>query len=99
MKSRRQGAERKTATGSRVLPTRNGDKASEQSLRLAFESAPIGMAIVNADYRLRRVNRSLCETLGYDAKELLDRKFIDLTHPDDIAGDTMLARQLFRGKV
>lgn len=99
MKPKRQSAQRKAATkgSGRVFHKKSGD--SEESLGLAFERAPIGMAIVDADYCLRRLNRSLCETLGYDAKELLARKFTDLTHPDDIARDTLLARQLFRGKI
>jgi PAS domain S-box-containing protein len=101
MKSKRETAEKQTTTkkSKRVSDKKNGVTTSEESLRLAFESAPIGMAIMDADYRLQRVNRSLCKTLGYDASELLERKFVDLTHPDDIATDKMLARKLFRGKL
>src|SRR5258706_8075994 len=100
MKSRRQSAQKESRPrkARRVCDSQKTDTTSEESLRLAFESAPIGMAIVDADYRLQRVNRSLCETLGYDATELLQRKLVDLAHPDDIARDTMLVRKLFRGK-
>ncbi len=99
MKSKRQITQKKAATkrSGAVFHKKNGD--SEKSLQLAFERAPIGMAIMDVDYCLRRVNRSLCETLGYDANELLARKFVDLTHPDDIARDTMLARKLFGGQI
>jgi PAS domain S-box-containing protein len=99
MKSRRQSAQKEGKRGRRISDSQKNNTTSEESLRLAFESAPIGMAIVDADYRLQRVNRSLCETLGYDATELLQRKFVDLTHPDDIGKDTMLVRKLFRGKL
>jgi PAS domain S-box-containing protein len=101
MKSVRKSAQRKTATkgSGLVISKRNDGTTSEHSLRLAFERAPIGMAIIDADYCLQRVNRSLCETLGYDGIELVERKLIDLTHPDDIARDTTMVRELFRGKL
>jgi PAS domain S-box-containing protein len=67
--------------------------------RMAFENAPIGMAIVGLDFRLQRVNASLCEALGYSESELLDRNFIEISHPDDIKKDTALAHQLFRGEI
>ena len=72
---------------------------TESRFRLAFEKAPIGMAVVDFDYSLRRVNAALCEALGYTANELLTRKFVDITHPDDIVRDTNLADKLFRGEI
>ena len=62
-------------------------KMTEGRFRLAFEKAPIGMAVVDFDYSMRRVNEALCKALGYAAHELLDRKFIELTHADDIVRD------------
>src|ERR1044072_4452256 len=71
----------------------------EGRLRLAFEKAPIGLAIVDFDYRLRRVNQSLCDALGYDADELLEKSFVEITHPDDVQSDTSLADKLFSGEI
>ncbi len=53
-------------------------KSSEQ-LRLIFEMAPIGMAIATPDGKFVRVNQALCDTLGYNAEELLTRSWIDIT--------------------
>lgn len=80
-------------------PNGPNSKASELSYELAFENAPIGMAIVDFDYRMRRVNNSLCVALGYGKDELVKRKFVDLTHPDDVRRDTSLAERLFRGEI
>lgn len=74
-------------------------RVTEGHLRLAFENAPIGMAVVDLDYRFRRVNSALCDALGYTAEELLELKFVDITHADDIARDTSLADKLFRGEI
>jgi PAS domain S-box-containing protein len=74
-------------------------RRSEGRFRLAFDNAPIGMAIVGMNYRLRRVNPALSEALGYSQRELLERTFVDITHPDDQKKDKALATQLFRGEI
>ncbi|HZI48737.1 MAG TPA: PAS domain S-box protein, partial [Pyrinomonadaceae bacterium] len=79
--------------------TQRTSKLTEGRFQLAFENSPMGMAIVDFDYRLRRVNKALCTALGYDADELLKRKFTEITHPDDVQRDQVLADQLFRGDI
>src|SRR6185437_6681554 len=74
-------------------------KTSEGRFQLAFENSPMGMAIVDFDYRMRRVNRALCTALGYEADELLKRKFIEITHPDDVQRDRELADKLFQDQI
>lgn len=75
------------------------NRATEERFHQAFEDAPIGMAIVDFEYRLRRVNSALCRALDYPAAELLDQRFADITHADDIKRDVELANQLFRGEI
>jgi PAS domain S-box-containing protein len=72
-------------------------RLGEAPFRLAFDHAPIGMALVGLDFRLHKVNRALCAALGYDEYELLSRSLVDLTHPDD--RDVALAERLFRGEI
>lgn len=66
-------------------------KASEESFRLAFENAPIGMMMVDLAPetvgRFLRVNEAMCRTLGYSRRELLERCIDDITHPDDHDAD------------
>lgn len=71
----------------------------EGRFSLVFQHAPIGMALVGADYRLCKVNAALCKALGYEESELLSRTFIDITHPDDVRKDEQLAAKLFRGEI
>jgi PAS domain S-box-containing protein len=71
----------------------------EGRFRLVFEHAPIGMAIVGIDYRMQKVNPSLCEALGYSQEELLSKTFIEITHPDDVNKDKELADKLFQGDI
>ena len=60
---------------------------SEEHFRMAFEFAGIGMALVGLDGRWLRINRALCDLVGYDEKDLLQKTFQDITHPDDLNTD------------
>lgn len=75
------------------------ERESEERFRLAFEDAPIGMALVDLDGRFVRVNRVLCELVGYSPEELTGRTFQAITHPDDLDADLSLAGQLLRGEI
>ena len=71
-------------------------KASEESFRLAFENAPIGMMIVDLSPgrvgRFLRVNEAMCHTLGYSRRQLLERGVDDITHPDHRDADLDVLR-------
>lgn len=56
---------------------------SEQRFRSAMEHSAIGMALVALDGRWTKVNRSLCELLGYSEAEMATRFFHDVVHGDE----------------
>jgi PAS domain S-box-containing protein len=72
---------------------------SEERFRLAIDEAPIGMALVALDGRFIRVNRVLCEIVGYTPEELMGLTFQAITHPEDLDVDLALAEQLLRGEI
>src|SRR5215213_9211275 len=74
--------------------TESALRESEQRFRGSFERAAIGMALVGTDGRFLRVNRSLCEILGYTERELLGKTFQEITHPDDLEVDLEHLRRL-----
>ena len=59
-------------------------RESEERFRLTIDEAPIGIALVSLDARFVRVNRVLCEILGYTSSELTTLTVRDVTHPDDV---------------
>ena len=73
-------------------------RESEERFRRAFEDAGIGMALVGLDGRWLRVNRALCEIVGYSEPELLARTFQDITHPADLDADLGHVRDLIAGE-
>src|SRR5260221_2844115 len=67
---------------------------SERVFALTFDEAPIGIAHTSLRGRWLRVNRRLCELLGYSPEELMATSFIAMTHPEDVDRDTRGLAQL-----
>src|SRR5882672_9892793 len=85
-----------------ITAQRNAEAAlrgSEERYRRTFELAGSGLAHVGLDGRFLRVNRRLCEFLGYSELELVGMSVKDLSHPED--RDTVDARRdkLIAGEV
>ena len=72
-------------------------RESEQRFRLTVEEAPIGIAVLSLTGRYRRVNKMLGEILGYSEAELLELRWQDVTHPDDLEEDVALRDALVAG--
>jgi diguanylate cyclase (GGDEF)-like protein/PAS domain S-box-containing protein len=51
---------------------------------LAFDEAPVALAVTALDGRCLRVNQALCDLLGYPAEGLLGTTYRTVTHPDDV---------------
>jgi PAS domain S-box-containing protein/diguanylate cyclase (GGDEF)-like protein len=65
----------------------------------AFHVAPVPMALISAEGRMVRVNRSLCTLLGYGADGLLGRMVQDLTHPADLPDEQVRRRLVLERRV
>jgi PAS domain S-box-containing protein/diguanylate cyclase (GGDEF)-like protein len=65
----------------------------------AFHVAPAAMALISAEGRLVRVNRSLCALLGFGADELVGRMVQDLTHPADLPDEEVRRRLVLERRV
>jgi PAS domain S-box-containing protein len=63
---------------------------SEMRFRSAFYGAVTGMALTSIDGRFLRVNRSLCDMLGYSVAELMGKSFQTIVHPDDLQSSQRL---------
>jgi PAS domain S-box-containing protein len=74
-------------------------RESEERFRNIFAEAPIGMAVVGLDGTLLQVNKTFSEMLGYGEQELAVRTLSDITHPDDVGKDGLLAAQMFKGAI
>jgi len=71
----------------------------EQLFYTAFTNAAIGMALVSPQGQFLRVNQALCEMVGYGEKELLQKDFQSITHPDDLEMDLHNARRVLNNEI
>lgn len=72
---------------------------SEAQFRGAFEFSAIGMALVSLEGKWLRVNSQIPAMLGYSEKELLQKTFQEITHPDDLENDIDLVKRTLRGEI
>jgi PAS domain S-box-containing protein len=71
---------------------------SEARFRATFEQAAVGIAHVAPDGRWLRVNRRLCDLVGYTPEEMLAKSCKELTHPDDVHDSLAGMLQLLAGQ-
>ncbi|NEN90562.1 MAG: PAS domain S-box protein [Okeania sp. SIO3H1] len=71
----------------------------KERFRLAFDHAPIGIALVSPDGNFIRVNHALCVMLGYSEVQLIQLTFPEITHPEDLTTDLAFVQQLLEGKI
>jgi len=75
------------------------EKASEARFQRTFELAGLGVGYVGLDRRFIRVNRRLCEILGYPEHELLRLRGRDISHPDDLDAINLRRPKLHAGEI
>jgi len=74
-------------------------RESEERFRATFEQAAVGIAHVDTEGRFLRVNRRLCDIVGYDRDELVQLKFQDITHRDDLEADQSSTNRVLAGEI
>ena len=65
----------------------------------AFEFNAIGMALVSLDGRWLRVNKRVCDLVGYNEDELLALDFQGITHPSDLDENLVVRNRLLAGEI
>ena len=63
-----------------------------------FKNAPVPVAYVGRDGEFLRVNEAWTLLVGYSYRELEDRTFQLITHPDDVQADTEEVERCLRGE-
>ncbi|MBM9546487.1 PAS domain S-box protein [Leptospira sp. 201903074] len=73
-------------------------RISEDAFRGNFDNAAIGMALLDETGRWLKVNKRVCDILGYTEKELMELTFQDITHPEDLNLDLSYLEELVTDK-
>jgi PAS domain S-box-containing protein len=72
---------------------------SESRFRTLFEFAPNPICLEDVESGAIEANRAMCELFGYSKKELLEKSFDKLMHPDDVEIWSRKRAQLLRGEL
>ena len=74
-------------------------RESEARYRSTFELAGSGLAHIGLDRKFIRVNRRLCEILGYPEHELIGLTGRDISHPEDLEVINTQRKRLYAGEI
>lgn len=80
------------------VTARQRAERSQRLFRLAMESAPSGMALVDLDRRIVEANQALADMLGHDPEWLLACRVPHLLHPEDDAIDIAMRAEVLSGR-
>lgn len=69
---------------SQLMEREQSLREQEERFRHTFEQAAVGIAHVDLDGRWLRVNRRLCEILGYSPEQLQQLRFQDISLADEL---------------
>ena len=72
---------------------------SDVRFGVAFDNAPIGVALVSPEGRWLNVNQALVQILGYSKQELLEMDFQSITHPETLATDVDFVQRVLTGEI
>ena len=74
-------------------------RQSEERFRATFFQAAVGITQTGRDGDWLLLNDRFCEILGYSQAELLEKTWLDVTHPDDREASLSAVRQLKAGEI
>jgi len=82
-----------------VAEARLAAQAAEARYHAVFNQAAVGVARAALDGRFLEVNARFSQITGYEAADLRDLTFAQITHPDDVARDIEQAAALAAGVI
>ncbi|UCV17728.1 PAS domain S-box protein [Ferribacterium limneticum] len=74
-------------------------RISKDFFQSTFDAAAVGMAVANIDGRYVKVNRAMCEFVGYSESELLRMSYREITFPEDIEANVQARQRLLAGEM
>ncbi len=72
---------------------------SKELFQAIYENSPIGIALMDENYKLVMSNKKLQEMLGYSDTELNNMTFLEFTHPDKEKANLSLMNDLLERKI
>ena len=67
-------------------------------LQAIYDNVGFGIALLNSDGKILKINNALCQMLGYSEKEIQEISVAGISHPIDQEKDQKLFNELMEGK-
>lgn len=86
----------------RELQRERAEKAveeSEERFRATFERAAVGIVLLTPTGIIMKANPYFCNMTGYSESDLSGRSFLDITHKEDAAEDTLRLDMMLKGEI
>lgn len=81
------------------VPMQDEPRESKELFRKIFENGKFGIILTGADGKFLKVNPAFCSMTGFTEKELLTKRFSDITHPENVPADTGSLPKLISGEI
>ncbi|NJK87121.1 MAG: PAS domain-containing protein [Bacteroidales bacterium] len=85
-------------TNAELLAAKESAEENETRLRSYFQLGLLGMAITSPEKGWVELNDTICNFLGYTKEELIQKTWLELTHPDDIELDISNFNKVLNGE-
>jgi PAS domain S-box-containing protein len=72
---------------------------SEEQFRTVFQNAPIGIVIISTDGKIVSVNKSFCDTIGFEKEEIMGVPIKYLFEKNDLEGFSDDSNDLYRSPI
>ena len=79
--------------------TENALRESEERFRAIFEQAAVGIGLTTTSGKIIRVNKGLCDLLGYTEAELVDKTFQEMNHPEELTQSLISIHRALAGEL
>lgn len=79
--------------------TEESARINELKFRKVFEDGPFGMVIADSNFKFVSVNSSFVRMLGYSEAELLNLRFLDITHSEYNTNDLANVKRLINKEI
>jgi len=74
-------------------------RVAKEFFQSMFDSAAVGMAVADIDGRYIKVNRAMCDFVGYSEQELLEMSYHDITFHEDLDANIRARLRLLQGEL
>lgn len=88
-----------TAIAIQRILTENESRETQTRYQSIYKESPVGIVTVGADLKFISANAEFCRFIGYSENELINIRFTDITHPENLNRDSENIKKLLADEI